>query len=207
MMVQYNNNMPFCRKTLQKRINQSQWRWRLSHFVITSGKHTLTNAYSCTHPDHNRSAAAVFSLHSDQDPSGLLLLPPKGAPSDFDISPILSVMETLLLVATREVRPLSHTQCLNCFIMLFTIYEQPAPCLHILMWNHMFLLFWCSSLFNCLPSVSVRLWWWMRVVEPAGQCCCPCSGLCRVACSPGATCSSKEEPPPLLLWSWPETSC
>uniref|UniRef100_A0A8C2ZSW0 Zinc finger ZZ-type and EF-hand domain containing 1 n=1 Tax=Cyclopterus lumpus TaxID=8103 RepID=A0A8C2ZSW0_CYCLU len=39
---------------------------------------------------------------SDQDPSGLLLLPPKGAPSDFDISPIRSVMETLLLVATRE---------------------------------------------------------------------------------------------------------
>ena len=42
---------------------------------------------------------------SDQDPSGLLLLPPKGAPADFDISPILTVMETLLLVATREVSP------------------------------------------------------------------------------------------------------
>lgn len=54
----------------------------------------------------------MFSLCSDQDPSGLLLLPPKGAPSDFDISPILSVMETLLLVATREVRPLTNTPCI-----------------------------------------------------------------------------------------------
>lgn len=44
---------------------------------------------------------------SDQDPKGLLLLPPKGAPSDFDISPVLTVMDTLLIVATREVC-LSH---------------------------------------------------------------------------------------------------
>uniref|UniRef100_A0A665UYM5 Zinc finger, ZZ-type with EF hand domain 1 n=1 Tax=Echeneis naucrates TaxID=173247 RepID=A0A665UYM5_ECHNA len=45
---------------------------------------------------------SLCNYFSDQDPSGLLLLPPKGAPSDFDVSPILSVMETLLLVATRE---------------------------------------------------------------------------------------------------------
>uniref|UniRef100_A0A3Q3Q0Q2 Zinc finger, ZZ-type with EF hand domain 1 n=1 Tax=Monopterus albus TaxID=43700 RepID=A0A3Q3Q0Q2_MONAL len=45
---------------------------------------------------------SLCNYFSDQDPSGLLLLPPKGAPSDFDISPILSVMETLLLVAQRE---------------------------------------------------------------------------------------------------------
>ncbi|XP_060768529.1 zinc finger ZZ-type and EF-hand domain-containing protein 1 isoform X2 [Neoarius graeffei] len=45
---------------------------------------------------------SLCNYFSDQDPSGLLLLPPKGAPADFDISPILSVMDTLLLVATRE---------------------------------------------------------------------------------------------------------
>ncbi|KAM6970616.1 zinc finger ZZ-type and EF-hand domain-containing protein 1 [Aplochiton taeniatus] len=45
---------------------------------------------------------SLCNYFSDQDPSGLLLLPPKGAPADFDISPILTVMETLLLVATRE---------------------------------------------------------------------------------------------------------
>ncbi|XP_061557820.1 zinc finger ZZ-type and EF-hand domain-containing protein 1 isoform X2 [Phycodurus eques] len=45
---------------------------------------------------------SLCNYFSDLDPSGLLLLPPKGAPSDFDISPILAVMETLLLVATQE---------------------------------------------------------------------------------------------------------
>lgn len=40
---------------------------------------------------------------SDQDPGGLLLLPEKGVSADFDISEVLSVMETLLLVAAREV--------------------------------------------------------------------------------------------------------
>ncbi|KAJ8266331.1 hypothetical protein GJAV_G00129180 [Gymnothorax javanicus] len=45
---------------------------------------------------------SLCNYFSDQDPSGLLLLPPKGAPADFDISPILAVMDTLLHVATRE---------------------------------------------------------------------------------------------------------
>lgn len=60
-----------------------------------------------THPGRNDSAIAsffLFNLRSDKDPSGLLLLPPKRAPADFEVSPILSVMETLLLVATREVK-------------------------------------------------------------------------------------------------------
>ncbi|KAM3601090.1 uncharacterized protein V6R79_007539 [Siganus canaliculatus] len=59
-----------------------------------------------TEEDQPESVKVTFeslcNYFSDQDPSGLLLLPPKGAPSDFDVSPILSVMETLLLVATRE---------------------------------------------------------------------------------------------------------
>uniref|UniRef100_A0A8C5GIX1 Zinc finger, ZZ-type with EF hand domain 1 n=1 Tax=Gouania willdenowi TaxID=441366 RepID=A0A8C5GIX1_GOUWI len=59
-----------------------------------------------TEEDQPESVKVTFeslcSYYSDQDPSGLLLLPPKGAPSDFDISPILSVMDTLLLVAMRE---------------------------------------------------------------------------------------------------------
>uniref|UniRef100_A0A672L7F8 Zinc finger ZZ-type and EF-hand domain containing 1 n=1 Tax=Sinocyclocheilus grahami TaxID=75366 RepID=A0A672L7F8_SINGR len=45
---------------------------------------------------------SLCSYFSDQDPKGLLLLPPKGSPSDFDISPVLTVMDTLLIVATRE---------------------------------------------------------------------------------------------------------
>uniref|UniRef100_A0AAY4E5U1 Zinc finger ZZ-type and EF-hand domain-containing protein 1 n=1 Tax=Denticeps clupeoides TaxID=299321 RepID=A0AAY4E5U1_9TELE len=59
-----------------------------------------------TEEDQSESAKLTFeslcNYFSDQDPSGLLMLPPKGAPSDFDISPVLSVMDTLLLVATRE---------------------------------------------------------------------------------------------------------
>uniref|UniRef100_A0A3P8VT83 Zinc finger ZZ-type and EF-hand domain containing 1 n=1 Tax=Cynoglossus semilaevis TaxID=244447 RepID=A0A3P8VT83_CYNSE len=45
---------------------------------------------------------SLCNYFSDQDPSGLLMLPPKGAPADFNVSPILSVMETLLSVATQE---------------------------------------------------------------------------------------------------------
>ncbi|XP_029924268.1 zinc finger ZZ-type and EF-hand domain-containing protein 1 isoform X2 [Myripristis murdjan] len=59
-----------------------------------------------TEEDQPESVKVTFeslcNYFSDQDPSGLLLLPPKGAPADFDISPILTVMETLQLVATRE---------------------------------------------------------------------------------------------------------
>ncbi|XP_056603284.1 zinc finger ZZ-type and EF-hand domain-containing protein 1 isoform X1 [Triplophysa dalaica] len=45
---------------------------------------------------------SLCNYFSDQDPRGLLLLPPKGALSDFDITPILTVMDTLLIVATGE---------------------------------------------------------------------------------------------------------
>ncbi|KAF3706699.1 Zinc finger ZZ-type and EF-hand domain-containing protein 1 [Channa argus] len=59
-----------------------------------------------TEEDQPESVKVTFeslcNYFSDQDPSGLLMLPPKGALPDFDISPILSVMETLLLVSTRE---------------------------------------------------------------------------------------------------------
>ncbi|KAL0994771.1 hypothetical protein UPYG_G00126960 [Umbra pygmaea] len=45
---------------------------------------------------------SLCNYFSEQDPNGLLLLPPKGAPADYDISPALGVMKTLLLVVTRE---------------------------------------------------------------------------------------------------------
>ena len=72
--------------------------------------YTHTNTRLGTHnqsqSDDSRFESHVYSSSpsSDQDPSGLLLLPPKEVSTDFNISPILSVMETLLLVATREVR-------------------------------------------------------------------------------------------------------
>ncbi|XP_077447834.1 zinc finger ZZ-type and EF-hand domain-containing protein 1 [Stigmatopora argus] len=45
---------------------------------------------------------SLCNYFSDRDPRGLLLLPPKGASPDFDISPILEVTQTLLLMATQE---------------------------------------------------------------------------------------------------------
>nr|XP_015223248.1 PREDICTED: zinc finger ZZ-type and EF-hand domain-containing protein 1 isoform X1 [Lepisosteus oculatus] len=45
---------------------------------------------------------SLCNYFSGQDPSGLLLLPPQGAPPDFDTSPVLMVMDSMLLVATRE---------------------------------------------------------------------------------------------------------
>ncbi|XP_061104197.1 zinc finger ZZ-type and EF-hand domain-containing protein 1 isoform X3 [Conger conger] len=66
---------------------------------------------------------SLCNYFSDQDPSGLLLLPPKGAPADFNISPILAVMDTLLHVATRECEVMmvdaSGGQCRKVLLSLF----------------------------------------------------------------------------------------
>ncbi|XP_069082790.1 zinc finger ZZ-type and EF-hand domain-containing protein 1 isoform X1 [Pleurodeles waltl] len=45
---------------------------------------------------------SLCTYFSDQDPGGLLLLPEKSTSGDFSIGKVLSVMETLLLVATKE---------------------------------------------------------------------------------------------------------
>ncbi|KAL2094997.1 hypothetical protein ACEWY4_009716 [Coilia grayii] len=61
---------------------------------------------SITEEDQLESVKLTFeslcNYFSDKDPSGLLLLPPKDAASDFNISPVLSVMDTLIRVAMRE---------------------------------------------------------------------------------------------------------
>ncbi|XP_063059602.1 zinc finger ZZ-type and EF-hand domain-containing protein 1 [Engraulis encrasicolus] len=61
---------------------------------------------SITEEDQLESVKLTFeslcNYFSDKDPSGLLLLPPKDAPADFNISPVLSVMDTLIRVAMRE---------------------------------------------------------------------------------------------------------
>lgn len=40
---------------------------------------------------------------SDQDPGGLLLLPDKGTSADVDVTQVLTVMKTLLMVMSKEV--------------------------------------------------------------------------------------------------------
>uniref|UniRef100_A0A8D0GHU4 Zinc finger ZZ-type and EF-hand domain containing 1 n=1 Tax=Sphenodon punctatus TaxID=8508 RepID=A0A8D0GHU4_SPHPU len=89
-------------------------------------KNTLLNGAAIFFPDRNTRREQLFtmmknitdqehkpSVHlafrslctyfSDQDPGGLLLLPDKGVSTDLDISQVLSVMDSLLLVASREV--------------------------------------------------------------------------------------------------------
>ncbi|XP_067864037.1 zinc finger ZZ-type and EF-hand domain-containing protein 1 isoform X2 [Heptranchias perlo] len=59
-----------------------------------------------TEPSQPQSATITFQslchYFSNRDPSGLLQLPQKGVPAEFDINPVMMVMDTLLLVATRE---------------------------------------------------------------------------------------------------------
>ncbi|XP_066491104.1 LOW QUALITY PROTEIN: zinc finger ZZ-type and EF-hand domain-containing protein 1 [Tiliqua scincoides] len=59
-----------------------------------------------TEQEHKPSVHLAFrslcTYFSDQDPGGLLLLPEKGTSMDLDVAQVLTVMETLLLVASRE---------------------------------------------------------------------------------------------------------
>ncbi|XP_066551309.1 zinc finger ZZ-type and EF-hand domain-containing protein 1 isoform X2 [Amia ocellicauda] len=91
---------------------------------------------------------SLCNYFSDQDPSGLLLLPPKGAPSDFDISPILTVMDTLLLVATRE-----------CEVMMLDAGSGPSrKVLLSLFWALQgSLLSWCYLQLKGGPSTAAEL--------------------------------------------------
>ncbi|XP_042194365.1 zinc finger ZZ-type and EF-hand domain-containing protein 1 [Callorhinchus milii] len=60
-----------------------------------------------TEPSQPQSTIITFQslchYFSNRDPSGLLQLPQEGVAAHFDISPVMMVMDTLLLVATREV--------------------------------------------------------------------------------------------------------
>ncbi|XP_069741096.1 zinc finger ZZ-type and EF-hand domain-containing protein 1 isoform X2 [Narcine bancroftii] len=59
-----------------------------------------------TEPSQAHSATITFQslchYFSIQDPSGLLQLPQKEVPVEFDVNSVMTVMDTLLLVATRE---------------------------------------------------------------------------------------------------------
>ncbi|KAM4700510.1 zinc finger ZZ-type and EF-hand domain-containing protein 1 [Discoglossus pictus] len=66
---------------------------------------------------------SLCTYFSDKDPSGLLLLPETGVPADFDINKVLSVMDTLLLVAVRECKKMvidmSQGECGSIIHSLF----------------------------------------------------------------------------------------
>ncbi|XP_068021475.1 zinc finger ZZ-type and EF-hand domain-containing protein 1 isoform X1 [Melanerpes formicivorus] len=102
-------------------------------------RHQLfTMMKNITEQEHKQSVHLAFrslcSHFSDQDPGGLLLLPEKGVSATFDISEVLSVMDTLLLVAARE-----------CEMMMLDVAQQESgTVLSSLFWSVQgSLLSWC----------------------------------------------------------------
>uniref|UniRef100_A0A669PSW4 Zinc finger ZZ-type and EF-hand domain containing 1 n=1 Tax=Phasianus colchicus TaxID=9054 RepID=A0A669PSW4_PHACC len=91
-----------------------------------------------TEQEHKQSVHLAFrslcTHFSDQDPGGLLLLPEKGVSANFDVSEVLSVMDTLLLVAARE-----------CEMMMLDVAQQESgTVLSSLFWSVQgSLLSWC----------------------------------------------------------------
>ncbi|XP_039612710.1 zinc finger ZZ-type and EF-hand domain-containing protein 1 isoform X1 [Polypterus senegalus] len=65
---------------------------------------------------------SLCNYFSNQDPSGLLLLPPKNATADFDTSPVLTVMDTLLLVAVRKCEMMMVRTCNDSGKVLFSLF-------------------------------------------------------------------------------------
>ncbi|KAM7032994.1 zinc finger ZZ-type and EF-hand domain-containing protein 1 isoform 2-T2 [Acridotheres tristis] len=102
-------------------------------------RHQLfTMMKNITEQEHKQSLHLAFrslcTHFSDQDPGGLLLLPEKGVTANFDISEVLSVMDTLLLVAARE-----------CEMMMLDVAQQESgTVLSSLFWSVQgSLLSWC----------------------------------------------------------------
>uniref|UniRef100_A0A8B9J2G1 Zinc finger ZZ-type and EF-hand domain containing 1 n=1 Tax=Amazona collaria TaxID=241587 RepID=A0A8B9J2G1_9PSIT len=102
-------------------------------------RHQLfTMMKNITEQEHKQSVHLAFrslcSHFSDQDPGGLLLLPEKGVSENLDISEVLSVMDTLLLVAARE-----------CEMMMLDVAQQGSgTVLSSLFWSVQgSLLSWC----------------------------------------------------------------
>ncbi|XP_061461345.1 zinc finger ZZ-type and EF-hand domain-containing protein 1 isoform X2 [Rhineura floridana] len=77
---------------------------------------------------------SLCAYFSDQDPGGLLLLPDKGASRDVDVDQVLAVMETLLMVTSRE-----------CEMLMMAVSQQDTgPVLSSLFWSVQgSLLAWC----------------------------------------------------------------
>ncbi|XP_044312042.1 zinc finger ZZ-type and EF-hand domain-containing protein 1-like [Varanus komodoensis] len=91
-----------------------------------------------TEREHKPSVQLTFrslcTYFSDQDPGGLLLLPEKGNPAEVDVDQVLAVMETLLMVTSRECEKL----------MLGVAQHDSGPVLSSLFWSVQgSLLSWC----------------------------------------------------------------
>ncbi|KAL8198844.1 UNVERIFIED_CONTAM: Zinc finger ZZ-type and EF-hand domain-containing protein 1 [Gekko kuhli] len=95
-------------KTLKREVNNTLLNGAAIFFPErhTRREQLFAMMKNITEQEHKPSAHLAFkslcTYFSDQDPGGLLLLPEKGTSADLDVGQVLSVMETLLLVASRE---------------------------------------------------------------------------------------------------------
>nr|XP_056720968.1 zinc finger ZZ-type and EF-hand domain-containing protein 1 [Euleptes europaea] len=105
-----------------------------------------------TEQEHKPSAHLAFkslcTYFSNQDPGGLLLLPEKGTSADLDVGQVLTVMETLLLVASRECE----------MLMLGMAQQDSSSVLSSLFWSVQgSLLSWCYLQFKGSDSAPKNL--------------------------------------------------
>ncbi|XP_067393968.1 zinc finger ZZ-type and EF-hand domain-containing protein 1 isoform X3 [Emydura macquarii macquarii] len=122
----------------------------------TRREQLFTMMKNITEQEHKQSVHLTFRslcmYFSDQDPGGLLLLPDKDVSEDFDINQVLSVMDTLLLVAARE-----------CEMMMLDVAQQESgTVLSSLFWSVQgSLLSWCYLQLkgndNTAKSVAVKI--------------------------------------------------
>nr|XP_014350788.1 PREDICTED: zinc finger ZZ-type and EF-hand domain-containing protein 1 [Latimeria chalumnae] len=92
---------------------------------------------------------SLCSYFSNQDPSGLLLLSQKGVPPDFDVGPVLTVMDTVLLVTSRECELMMTTEASN---------RESGAVLFSLLWVLQgSLLSWCYLQLKSSDPVAQRL--------------------------------------------------
>uniref|UniRef100_A0A8C6XXY4 Zinc finger ZZ-type and EF-hand domain containing 1 n=1 Tax=Naja naja TaxID=35670 RepID=A0A8C6XXY4_NAJNA len=105
-----------------------------------------------TEQKHNPSAQLTFkslcAYFSDQDPGGLLLLPDKGTSADVDVTQVLTVMKTLLMVMSKECE----------MLMKDVVLQDTGPVLSSLFWSVQgSLLSWCYLQLKGSDAASKRL--------------------------------------------------
>ncbi|XP_058020399.1 zinc finger ZZ-type and EF-hand domain-containing protein 1 [Ahaetulla prasina] len=105
-----------------------------------------------TEQKHKPSVQLTFkslcAYFSDQDPGGLLLLPDKGISADVDVTQVLTVMNTLLMVMSKECE----------MLMKDIVLQDTGPVLSSLFWSVQgSLLSWCYLQLKGSDAASKRL--------------------------------------------------
>ncbi|XP_054857932.1 zinc finger ZZ-type and EF-hand domain-containing protein 1 isoform X2 [Eublepharis macularius] len=141
-------------KTLKQEVNNTLVNGAAIFFPerLTRREQLFAMMKNITEQEHKPSVHLAFkslcTYFSDQDPGGLLLLPEKGTSANLDVDQVLSVMETLLLVASRECE----------MLMLGVAQPDSSSVLSSLFWSVQgSLLSWCYLQLKGNDSASKNL--------------------------------------------------